>query len=232
MSAIEDVGTLMRAARLDAGLSLSRMAELTHFSKPYLGQVETGTRTATMDVVDAYERVLGAGMWRKEITHPGLTRIKGEQRLSALVHSIRSGSPDVFSKRPTAHATDVAVGTRMDPDGIRQFRQWMTEGETATLRTNSLSVLAKLPGRENAELVVQVLEEDPKVRRLCLASDISRLTQVDWKTALRVADDLPSHPEPRKLARKAAKEAVDPKDTESRWCGSYMLRHLAPVVGR
>ncbi|WP_175454968.1 hypothetical protein [Actinopolyspora saharensis] len=106
------------------------------------------------------------------------------------------------------------------------------EGETATLRTNSFSVLAKILGRENAELVVQVLEEDLTVRRLCLASEISRLSRVGWKTALRAADDLPAHPEPRKLVRKAAKESVDSKDTESRWCGSYLLRHLASVVGR
>lgn len=84
----------------------------------------------------------------------------------------------------------------------------------------------------NAELVVQTLEEDEKVRRLCLASDISRLTQVDWQTALRLADDLPSVPKPRRLAAKVAKEAVDPKDTESRWSGAYMLRKLAPVLGR
>lgn len=232
MSAFEGVGETLRTARIEAGLSLSRMAELTHFSKPYLGQVETGRRTATIEIVDAYERVLGADMRRNEITHPGLTRIKGTQRLSALVGSVRSGIPDVFAERPTSHATDVAVGTRLDPDGVRQFLRWMTEGETATLRTNSLSVIAKLPGKENAQRVVQVLEEDAVVRRLCLASDISRLTQVDWRTALRVADDLPSHPNPTKLARKAAKEAVDPKDTESRWCGAYMLRRLAPVVGR
>nr|WP_244515299.1 helix-turn-helix domain-containing protein [Actinopolyspora xinjiangensis] len=36
------MGALLRAAREAAGLSLTRMAQLTHYSKPYLGFVETG----------------------------------------------------------------------------------------------------------------------------------------------------------------------------------------------
>jgi hypothetical protein len=76
---------------------------------------------------------------------------------------------------------------------IAWFRKWALEGDTATLRTNSLSVIAKLPGQENADLVVQVLENDPKVRRLIVASEISRLTQLDWKIALSV--HLPADPD-------------------------------------
>lgn len=36
---------------------------------------------------------------------------------------------------------------------------------------------------------MRVLENDPKVRRLIVASEISRLTQLDSKVALRGADD-------------------------------------------
>lgn len=226
------MGALLRAARQEAGLSLGAMSALTHYSKPYLGQVETGTRGATVEVIAAHERVLGEDMWRKDITHPRLTHVKGTAKIKALVEAVESGDPDVFASAPTAHATDVAVGSRIGPDGIVHLRRWMTEGATSTLRTNALSTVAKLPGKANAELVVQVLEEDQKVRRLCLASEISRLTRVEWQQALRIADDLPSAPNPRKFASKLAKEAVDPKDTESRWCGSYMLGKLAPVLGR
>lgn len=228
----EELGQLLRAARLDAGSSLSRMAELTHFSKSYLGQVETGTRAVTPEVLEAYGRALGAAMWRREITHPRLVRVKGTQRLVELVRSVQSGRPDAFGEKPTAHATDIAVGTRMDPDGVRQFRKWMTEGETATLRTNSLSVIATVPGRENAELVIDVLENDPRGPAVVPGVGGVPPDSVDWQTALRVADDIASHPDPEKLARTAAKEAVDPKDTESRWCGACVLRHLAPVLGR
>ena len=171
-------------------------------------------------------------MWRKDITHPRLTHIKGSAKIKALVEAVESGDPDVFASAPTTHATDVAVGSRLSLDGIAYLRSWMIDGKTSTLRTNALSTVAKLPGRANAELVVRVLEEDERVRRLCLASEISRLTRVEWQHALRIADDIPSAPKPRKFAAKLAKEAVDPHDTESRWCGSYMLSQLVSVIGR
>lgn len=54
-----DLGPKLRAAREAAGHSLAGMAALTHFSKPYLGLVETGRRPATPDVVERYEHALG-----------------------------------------------------------------------------------------------------------------------------------------------------------------------------
>ncbi len=93
-----------------------------------------------------------------------------------------------------------------------------------------MSVIAKLPGQENADLVVQVLENDPKVRRLIVASEISRLTQLDWAVALEGADDPTTIPEPRKLAPKLAKGAIDPKGTEARWACTYLLSQMAPVA--
>jgi hypothetical protein len=142
-------------------------------------------------------------MWRKDITHPRVVQVKGAARIKALKQSVESGEPDVFALHPTAHATDVAVGSRLTPDGVAQLRRWMTDGSTSTLRTNSLSVVAKLRGKANADLVVQVLEDDAKVRRLCLASDISRLTQIEWPTALKLADDLPSVPKSEEVRSEA-----------------------------
>jgi transcriptional regulator with XRE-family HTH domain len=55
----DDLGAQLRAARENAGHSLAGMAALTHFSKPYLGLVETGRRPATADVVERYEHALG-----------------------------------------------------------------------------------------------------------------------------------------------------------------------------
>jgi transcriptional regulator with XRE-family HTH domain len=60
---IEDVGTALRAAREAAGLSLAQMARLTRYGKSYLGNVETGRRRATRDVVLAYGRALGCVSW-------------------------------------------------------------------------------------------------------------------------------------------------------------------------
>ncbi|GAA0507483.1 hypothetical protein GCM10011581_20780 [Saccharopolyspora subtropica] len=49
----------LRAAREAAEMSLSRMAQRTHFAKSYLSMVETGKRPVPDDVVTAYEQVLG-----------------------------------------------------------------------------------------------------------------------------------------------------------------------------
>jgi transcriptional regulator with XRE-family HTH domain len=56
---VEDVGTTLRAAREAAGLSLAQMARRTRYGKSYLGNVETGRRRATPEVVLAYGRALG-----------------------------------------------------------------------------------------------------------------------------------------------------------------------------
>lgn len=164
MSTNEEMGALLRAARQETGLSLAALAELTHYSKPYLGLIETGARTTTVDVIAAYEQALRVNMSRKDITHPGVLMVKGATRIRTLKNSVDSGEPGVFALHPTAHVTDVAVASRVSPDGVEHLRRWMTEGATSTLRTNALSVVAKLPGRSNAELVVEVLEEDAKVR--------------------------------------------------------------------
>ena len=52
-------GAHLRAAREAAGHSLAGMAAFTHFSKPYLGLVETGRRPATTEVIERYEQILG-----------------------------------------------------------------------------------------------------------------------------------------------------------------------------
>ncbi|MDA3624235.1 helix-turn-helix transcriptional regulator [Saccharopolyspora sp. WRP15-2] len=52
-------GSDLRAKREAAGLSLSRMAQRTHFARSYLSMIETGKRPVADDVVAAYEQVLG-----------------------------------------------------------------------------------------------------------------------------------------------------------------------------
>lgn len=62
-----DLGGKLRAARLAAGLSLSEMASRTHFSKPFLGLVETGKRVATAEHISAYENALGVRLGREQV---------------------------------------------------------------------------------------------------------------------------------------------------------------------
>lgn len=57
-------GADLRAAREQAGISLARMAQQTHFTKSYLSLVETGKRPAGPDLVVLYGQVLGSvGAW-------------------------------------------------------------------------------------------------------------------------------------------------------------------------
>jgi transcriptional regulator with XRE-family HTH domain len=228
----ETTGDQLRPARLYIGLSMSQMAERTNYSKAYLGLVETGVKPATLDVVTAYQRVLGDGMWRKDIKHPRLRKIEGSDDLARVLAAVESGDPDIFAKGPTSSSIDAAVAPRLSATGVANFRRWVVEGKTSTLRANAVSILGFLPGRENAELVVQVLESDEKVRRLSLASEVSRLMQLDWETSLRVADDPTTAPNPKKLGARLAKEAIDPKDSESRWCAGNLLQRMAPALSR
>jgi transcriptional regulator with XRE-family HTH domain len=212
-------------------MSLTEMARKITFSKSLLGMVETGRLTASVELIEAYERVLGVDMWRKDITHSNLLIVDKASR-AQLLAGVEQGDPGALRNTPTAHRTDVSLGSVVSDKAVEWFRKWAVEGDTATLRTNSLSVIAKLPGQDNAELVVQVLENDPKVRRLIVASEISRLAQLDWKIALHGADDPTTIPEPRKLAAKLAKGAINPKGTESRWACTYLLTRMVSVLGR
>lgn len=55
---MSELSDALKAAREAAGLSLSRMAQLTHYSKPYLSLIENGKRRVQPEVVTAYEQAL------------------------------------------------------------------------------------------------------------------------------------------------------------------------------
>ncbi|UOZ10555.1 helix-turn-helix domain-containing protein [Amycolatopsis sp. WQ 127309] len=222
-------GARLRAAREYVKLSLADMAAATNYSKTYLSQIETGVRPLHLDVVSAYERVLGVGMRRKDITHPKLRKIEDEQHLARIKTAVESGDPDIFAEGPTSSTIDAAVAPIVNPAGVEHFRTWAVDGKTSTLRANAVSIVGFLPGRENADLVAHVLDTDERVRRLCLASEVSRLMQYDWTTSKQVAADPTTAPDPQKLAAKLAKEAVS-KDSEARWCAGWLLQRLAPAL--
>ncbi|MGI5221493.1 helix-turn-helix domain-containing protein [Nocardia sp. CA-290969] len=55
---MSEVGAALRVARTAAGISLQGMAARTNYSKPYLGQLETGARVVRAEHVAAYEKAL------------------------------------------------------------------------------------------------------------------------------------------------------------------------------
>jgi transcriptional regulator with XRE-family HTH domain len=223
-------GERLRAGRMYAKYSLRALARQTAYSAGYLGQVETGVRPATADVIAAYEQVLGAGMRRRDITHPRLRKIRDDAHLEEIRRSVEAGDPSIFGEGPTSSTIDAAITPLLGHAGMENFRHWAREGPTSTLRANAVSILGFLPGRENAELVAEILGADAAVRRLCVASEVSRLMQWDWETALAVADDPAAAPDPGALATKLAKSAIDPQDSEARWCSGWLLQRLAPVL--
>jgi helix-turn-helix protein len=235
VSTIDGPGLRLRAAREDADVSLTRMAQLTSFSKSYLGMVETGQRPCSPDIVLAYERVfgpIGDDMWRRRnITHPHVMQLKGSE-LTELLGSVDCGQPGSLLDTPTSLAADELLAMKVSAKGAEHLRRWMSEGETATLRVNSLSILARRSERGDALKIVEVLESDERVRMLSLASTVSRLMQYDWETCRSIVRNPGAAPEPIRLARRLAKDAVDVKHAEARWCGAHLLRELVPVLGQ
>lgn len=225
----------MRAARVDAGISLAAMARLTSYSKTHLDNVETGRREVTVDLVTAYERELGPIgddlLRTKDITHPRTMRL-ARPTLTELAQSIDNGEPGALANTPTSRTVDYFLASKLSKAGADHVREWIKTGKTATLRVNSVAVLSKMNHAEDAALIIDALENDAKVQHLSLASEISKLTQWDWTTSLRVAQDPTTAPDPHKLAKGLTKEAMHRSDVECRWCGSYLLGKLVPVLGK
>src|SRR5262245_18800266 len=69
-------GAILKAARMAAGVSLSGMSARTHYSRSYLSNVENGRKSATPELIAAYESALGLGDLVKE---------QGDMRRRALV---------------------------------------------------------------------------------------------------------------------------------------------------
>jgi transcriptional regulator with XRE-family HTH domain len=83
---MNDTGEKLRTARESAGISLARMASLSHFSKGHLSNVEAGRRTATDDVVTAYEQVLGDHMQRRGLITGLAAGVVAPAAVSELIH--------------------------------------------------------------------------------------------------------------------------------------------------
>ncbi|MEU6128132.1 hypothetical protein ABZ805_03060 [Saccharopolyspora sp. NPDC047091] len=107
---------------------------------------------------------------------------------------------------PAHHKTCAELARSIDTGdpGAEHLRGWARVGTTATLRTNAIAVLSKRAHRDDVPVIIEVLEEDEKVRVLSLASEVSKLMQHDWRTCLRVAKDPSTAPEPTPQACQGA----------------------------
>lgn len=109
-------GTTLRTIREAAGVSLSKLAGLTHYSKGYLGNVETGVRPATPDVVLAYERVLDPMQRRGLLAGMAASTVAP----AAVAHLLRTG----FTAALDGHDSVDAWLWRAEQYGV----EYMTDG--------------------------------------------------------------------------------------------------------
>ncbi|QIZ35102.1 helix-turn-helix domain-containing protein [Saccharopolyspora sp. ASAGF58] len=230
-----EVGSTLRQARKEAGVSLTAMARELYVSKSHLSNIEAGRRPATVDIVRGYEKQLGPigddMLRRRDITHP---RVMTADRptLTELARSIDNGDPGVLATAPSSRTVDFFLAAKLTEPGIEHMRVWVRTGHTSTLRANALAVLAKLNKAQDTALIIDVLESDKKVKFLSLVSEVSKLTQWDWEISKQVVREPATAPDARKLAKALTKEALLDNDTESRWCGAYLLKELVPVLGK
>lgn len=231
-----DVGASLRAARQAAGISLSVMADRTHYSKSYLGLVETGKRPVTPEVGKAYERVLGVGLGddvnRRSFLEVTAAVAANARLVGELTASLAGKDPLPLATVQTTHGADLAMASLVDRSTVQTLDRWMRDGETSTLRVNAAGILAKLPAQEMSQDVVTVLSHDVEARNLYLTAVVARVCGVKWSSAEHLAHHPEAFPQPALAADKFARETLNPKDAGARWCSALLLQQLSPMVGR
>lgn len=231
------IGEALREARNAAGMSLCVMATRTHYSKSYLSMVEAGKRTATADVVNAYERVLGIGQLGDEMNRRGFFKVAslvaGNTKLAAeLAASIAGNDPGPLAAVQTTHGTDLAIATLADRGAVAHLGRWLDNGDNPVLRVNAAGILAKVPGQAEASHVTAALGRDLDVRSRYMTAVIARVCGLDWCVAAQLADNPAGFPQPILVTQRFAREAVSDRDVGARWCAAAMLQVLSPLIGR
>jgi transcriptional regulator with XRE-family HTH domain len=124
---VSELGSAMKAAREAAGLSLARMARLTHYSAAYLSRIENGLRPAKPDVVTAYEQALSvpigsdpvrrAHEWLVSDSPMALQRRSGRR--------VGEGLTDALDARVVElrHLDDVVGSTDLLPAILKELRE-------------------------------------------------------------------------------------------------------------
>jgi hypothetical protein len=214
------------------------MSTKAHYSKSLLSMVENGRRTATPELVDAYERVLGVGLGLggDDVNRREFFRAAGLVAGNAMVAAELSASLAASDSAPlltvqTTHGTDMALAAAADQQMIRNLRRWLDDSNPV-LRVNAAGILAKVPGQNEAARVAGLLAHDPDVRDRYMTAVVSRVCGVDWDRAATLA----KHPErfayPQLAAERFAQESVSVRDAGARWCSASMLQLLSPMIGR
>lgn len=220
-----DLGRTLREARVQAGLSLSSMAKRTGYSRGYIGNVETGVRAVTPDVIRKYEIVLGEDLKRRQLllgTVSALAAGAAPDTAASIANDINGGRTGMLTGLQTTHATDRAVASLVarNAPSIASLAKWSRSGK-ALLRVNAAGILAKVGSSTIDNEAVMVLQADAETRELYLTAVLHRVLGLDWNAAADLAASRqPLSTEQLELLRG---ELSNPNDSGARYCSVLLL---------
>jgi len=205
------------------------MARRTGYSRTYLGNVETGVRRVTVDLIRAYERAIGDDVDRR-----GLFRVAASAALTAAVpdvaidvaRSIAAERSRLLETVQTSHDVDRTISALISRDqaSIAALSKWLRKGPPV-LRVNSAGILAKLGSPTLDNHVITALRADAEARTLYLQAVVSRALAVPWSDASRLVTTGQSLPEYVDLL---ATEVCNTYDSGARWCATVLLARTRP----
>jgi transcriptional regulator with XRE-family HTH domain len=216
----------MRQAREAARLSLAGMAVRAGFSRQYLGNVETGIRPATSQVVAAYERVLGDDLRRRLLLMATIAAAAGAPESDTAIgiaNEIRRGRKDLLTSVQTTHARDRAIAALVARNAapIASLVTWSRTGK-AVLRVNATGILAKMGSASVDNEAITALQADGDVRALYLTAVLARVLRLPWNDAARMAES-GLGADTAGQVQALSSEVNNPGDAGARWCCAVML---------
>ncbi|MEV6274952.1 helix-turn-helix transcriptional regulator [Nocardia sp. NPDC051832] len=231
-------GEQLRQVRQQAGIGLGKLSARTKYSKTHLGNVETGARAVTPEVVAAYERALGIGLSndqdvnRRSFLTATVVAASNAVLLSDFTASLAGGDPNPLGTVQTSHAVDHALAAQLDGPTRRKLARWAVDEPSEVIRVNAAGILAKLPGQQAAGTVCQLLTSDEPVRDRYLTAVVARICGIDHETARTYIHTPTLTPSPLLVAQRLSAEVLNPHDAGARWCSGVMLSKLSPLIGQ
>lgn len=234
---MNDLGRTLREAREQAGLSLSGMAKRSGYSRSYMGNVETGVRPVTPDLIRAYETALGDDVRRRQLLLGSIATLAASSAPDTAVSiaaDVRSGRNTLLLTMQTTHATDKAVAAlaAQDSGSVASLVKWCTSGKASLLRVNSAGILAKMRSPLLADEAVTALRTSGEVRELYSSAVLARVLKLPWNDAANLAAGRGPLPTPEAVQAISA-ELGNPADAGARWCSAVLLartRDHGPAV--
>jgi hypothetical protein len=159
------------------------------------------------------------------------------QRIAA---EIAAGDSSKLGSVQTSHETDQFIRdfAGESPRSVAVLTEWMRRGDTAILRVNSTGILAKLGDPTTSDDVAEVLAADYSVRRLYLTAVLSRVLDIEWDSASRLAEETGGVPrvvrlpadQIGRLAACFSREVANARDGGARWLSAFLLGHIRDVA--